>query len=258
LPTKNELIWLEKDVDNAVKEITDENNTNFDSLIKNLEHNVELYNITKKILLGSQSFRFVINNPTINLGYIYGIFDKDKNRNIKIHNKIYEEVITDYLASRTQEKEEDNGIAKDVIKSSFLFENGKLNIERVLLKFQEVICEKYSKSEVLKSDEFLEKDLRLLFLVFLKPIINGIGFSFKEVEISEEKRLDIVILFADEKFIVELKLWRGEKYHLQGINRLKDYMKTENAQKSYMLIMDKTRHKEFTTNTEDEIMMVWI
>jgi len=258
LPTKDELTWKLKDVDDAVKELIEENNTNFDSLIKNLEHNKDLYDLVKNILLGSYSYKFVINNPTINLGYIYGVFEKDENRRIKIHNKIYEEVITDYLASITQQHNLDNGVSKDVVKSSFLKPNGKLNIERVLLKFQEVIKEKYSKSDILKSDEFLEKDLRLLFLVFLKPILNGVGFCFKEVETSEEKRLDIVILFEDEKFIVELKIWRGQEYHLQGIERLKDYMRRESAQNSYMLIMDKTRHKEFSINTEEEIMMVWI
>ncbi len=258
LPLKNKLIWETNDIDLAVKDICQESNTNFDSLIKNIIEHKELEELTKKIILGSQPISFFIGNPTINLGYTYGIFDKNKNGTIKIHNKIYEEIITEYVISRMQEKEEDNRIAKDVVKSSFLFANGKLNFEKVLLKFQEVIKEKYSKSDVLKSDEFLEKDLRLLFLVFLKPILNGVGFSFKEVETSEEKRLDIVVIFEDEKFIVELKIWRGEEYHLQGIERLKDYMRRENANKSYMLIMDKNRHKEFTTNVEDDILMVWI
>jgi hypothetical protein len=258
LPLKNKLIWETNDIDVAVKDICQESNTNFDSLIKNIIEHKELEELTKKIILGSQPISFFIGNPTINLGYTYGIFDKNKNGTIKIHNKIYEEIITEYVISRMQEKEEDNRIAKDVVKSSFLFANGKLNFEKVLLKFQEVIKEKYSKSDVLKSDEFLEKDLRLLFLVFLKPILNGVGFSFKEVETSEEKRLDIVVIFEDEKFIVELKIWRGQEYHLQGIERLKDYMRRENANKSYMLIMDKTRHKEFSTNVEDGVMMVWI
>ena len=110
----------------------------------------------------------------------------------------------------------------------------------------------------MKSAEFLEKDLRLLFLVFLKPIINGIGFSFKEVEIGAEKRLDIVVVFMDEKFIIELKVWYGEKYHIEGKERLKNYMKAENVNKGYMLIMDKRRSKEFVSEIEEEILMVWI
>ena len=34
----------------------------------------------------------------------------------------------------------------------------------------------------------------MLFLSFLTPIINRIGFAFKEVQVSEEKRLYVVII----------------------------------------------------------------
>jgi hypothetical protein len=59
--------------------------------------------------------------------------------------------------------------------------------------------------------------------------------------------------------IIELiKIWRGLEYHTEGIARLKNYMHRESAQKSYMLIMDKTRYKEFTSYLEAGILMVWI
>lgn len=32
-------------------------------------------------------------------------------------------------------------------------------------------------------------------MAFLKPIINGSGYDFKEVQISDEKRLDLVITY---------------------------------------------------------------
>ena len=47
--------------------------------------------------------------------------------------------------------------------------------------------------------DFIEREGRLLFLAFIKPIINGVGFDFKEVQISEEKRLDIVIIYNNHK-----------------------------------------------------------
>lgn len=52
-----------------------------------------------------------------------------------------------------------------------------------------------------KDADFLEHHGRLLFLAFIKPIINGIGFDFKEVQISEEKRLDLVITYNNFKYI---------------------------------------------------------
>ncbi|MBI4647243.1 MAG: AAA family ATPase [Bacteroidia bacterium] len=257
-PYKTEKKWTNEDVDEATKIIIDESNTNFDSLIKNIENNKELYEFIKNVILGTKDFNFVINNPLINIGYIYGIFDRGVNKKLIIHNKIYEEVITDYITSKINTNGLDNGVSADVVKSSFIKPDGRLNIEKVLLKFQEVIKEKYSKSDALKSKEFLEKELRLLFLVFLKPIINGIGFCFKEVESSEEKRMDIVIIFRDEKFVVELKIWRGIEYHKEGISRLNGYMQREGVQKAYMLIMDKTRHKEFSVEQEEGMMMVWV
>jgi hypothetical protein len=77
-----------------------------------------------------------------------------------------------------------------------------------------------------------------LFLAFIKPIINGRGFDFKEVEVSEEKRLDIVITFGNQKYIVELKIWRGQVYHREGIDRLCDYLDRQNQTRGYLLVYD--------------------
>ena len=41
-----------------------------------------------------------------------------------------------------------------------------------------------------------------------------------------------------EKFIVELKVWRGETYHLEGIRRLCAYLDRQNQARGYLLIFD--------------------
>ncbi|MBI4648285.1 MAG: AAA family ATPase [Bacteroidia bacterium] len=256
LPVKNKEAWTIQDIDIAVKNITEERNTNFDSLLKNIINNNELYLYLMDIISGNLVHSYNPHDEMVVMGEIYG-FLKNSASKVVFHNKIYEEVISNFIISKLSRKKS-RYFAAEATRSQFIKPNNRLNIEKILLKFQEVIKEKYSKSDVLKSDEFLEKDLRLLFLVFLKPIINGIGFSFKEVETSEEKRLDIVIIFKDEKFVVELKLWRDKSYHKQGIIRLKDYMHREGVKKGFMLIMDKTRSKEFTVEHEDGLMMVWI
>ncbi len=38
-------------------------------------------------------------------------------------------------------------------------------------------------------------------------------FYFKEVQVSEEKRLDIVVTYDRWKYVIELKIWRGEGAH---------------------------------------------
>ena len=82
-------------------------------------------------------------------------------------------------------------------------------------------------------------------MAFIKPIINGVGFDFKEPQISEEKRLDIVITYNTNKYIIELKIWRGEEYHEKGIKQLFDYLNVNGQNKGYLLIFNFNKNKEY-------------
>ena len=256
LPKRECKDWSVDDVDMAVRVLLPESNTLFDDMIKNFENNNELSKFIERLVLGSRDYIFEISVPLINLASIYGIISRKEDGKTKIHNKIFEEKITAYMSGKL-ELENDQWYISST-QEPYVKVDGRLDFAKLVLKFQEAIKEKYSKTNLFKSDEFLENDLRMLFLIFLKPIINGIGFSFKEVQTSEEKRLDVVVVFRDEKFVVELKVWRGEQYHLKGIRQLKEYMQRESVDKGYMLIMDNTRHKAFVSEEQDGMLMVWI
>ncbi|MDQ1353561.1 MAG: hypothetical protein QG657_3867, partial [Acidobacteriota bacterium] len=115
-----------------------------------------------------------------------------------------------------------------------------------------------------KDRDFVERNGRLLFLAFVRPIINGRGFDFKEVQVSEEKRLDIVITFDNKKYIIELKIWRGEAYHLEGIRQLCRYLDIQNEIPGYLLIYDLRKEsgqigKTETIETEGKkIFAAWV
>ena len=115
-------------------------------------------------------------------------------------------------------------------------------------KFQQFIKEQYSSID----SKFIEREGRLLFLAFIKPIINGVGFDFKEVQISEEKRLDVVITYLKEKYLVELKIWRGEEYHKKGLKQLSDYLEINEFNKT----------KEYKSETimvdSKKIFAIWV
>ena len=119
------------------------------------------------------------------------------------------------------------------------------------------------KKEYSKKDrDFLEKNGRLVFLAFLKPILNGKGHDFKEVQISEEKRLDVVITFLQQKFVVELKLWYGQKAHETGLQQLSDYLDRQNLNDGYLLIFDHSEVKNWQSEWVDfkgkKIFIVWV
>jgi len=256
LPETLDTVWEVKHIDQAAKIASKANNTLFDVLFKNLNSYKELYKLIVGIVLGNEETTFDLQDEVVGLAYMYGFITCNKNEKVRIHNRIFIERITNYLVTRTS--------TDRIIKTTFISEknyikeNGKLDFDLVMTDFQEAVRRQYSKDDFIKSDEFLHNTLRILFLVFLFPIVNGHGYSFKEVEIGAEKRLDIVVTFADELFVVELKIWYGPKLHEQGKQQLRQYMQTLNINKGYMLIANRNKSKSFKREMEDGILMVYI
>lgn len=253
LPQKNQSSWNKIDVDEAVQILLKRSNTNFESLIKNLENNNELYNLVFEIVIEGVKISNNQLNPIIYMATTYGIFKHDSDL-LEIHNIIYKELIYNYMSSKIETSMSIDSFSyrDDLIKGNVL------NLEKTLLKFQEFMKEQYSK----KDKKFLERNGRLIFLAFIKLIINGLGYDFKEVQISEEKRLDVVITFYNQKYIIELKIWREEKYHKKGIKQLCDYLEKQNQSKGYLVIFNYKTKKQWKQDrikiNDKEIFAVWV
>jgi len=100
---EDKLLWEKQYMDLAVKEILSDSNTNFDSLIKNIENNEELRNLVKRIILDNDYITYSPYNPVINLGIIYGILKKDEG-NCKINNKVYEQLLYNHMMMKVIRK----------------------------------------------------------------------------------------------------------------------------------------------------------
>jgi hypothetical protein len=257
LPAKEEKRLTLADCDQAAELLLEDENTNFESLIKNLENNPDLYLLVEKILLEGERVPFVFANSVICMGARYGVL-REENRCCVIHNRIYQELIYNYLESNILLENFRRGVSSYNIRESFVDEENHLDMKSVLLKFQEFMKDNYAG----RDQRFLEREGRLLFLAFLKPIINGYGYSFKEPVTSEEKRLDVVVTFLEQKYAVELKIWRGDKAHQRGIRQLAEYLDKQNLLQGYLLIYDFRQEKSYR---EEEILahgkkifVVWV
>lgn len=256
LSHKKKKTWEPQDLVEAVRLVLMENNTNFDTLIKNLENNPDLYEFVYQVIMDGSEFSYNPRNPVIHIGTLYGILKKDREKTW-IHNRIYEQLIYDYMSSKL---ETSGSVRPHLVSPSYIEADGTLNIEKIIHKFQEFMKAQYST----KDTGFLERNGRLLFLAFIRPIINGKGFDFKEVQISEEKRLDVVITLQDQKHIIELKIWRGNAYHHAGLQQLCDYLDSQNQQKGYLLIYDLRKESgrigecETIKTRGKEILAAWV
>ncbi len=253
LPAKDVKEWTESDLEKAVQRLLRESNTNFDSLIKNLENNKELYESVYSVAIDGETRGFSIHNPSTNLGFIYGIFVD--NNGLAIHNRIYREVIVNYMTDKMHSLQLSKGID---FGGGYRNVDRSLNMELVLTKFQAFMREQYSK----KDRDFLERNGRLVFLAFVKPILNGAGYDFKEPQISEERRLDVVLTYYEHKYIAELKIWRGQEAHEEGLLQLANYLDRQGLTDGYLLIFDHSSVKTWQTDRVvvkgKNIFMVWV
>ena len=105
---------------------------------------------------------------------------------------------------------------------------------------------------------------RLIFLAFLRPIINEFGHDFKEPQISEEKRLDIVVVYREEKHVIELKIWRGPEKHKKGLAQLCDYLDLQGLSAGFLVSFDfgktdsRKGESERIRERGKEIFAVWV
>lgn len=123
--------------------------------------------------------------------------------------------------AQTSQAENENEIINEVSIGKPLFiRNGKLDMKKALERFCIHFNEIYDRND----EKFLEKQGRKFFLFFLKPIINGAGNYYVEAETRDERRMDVVVDYAGERFVVELKIWHGESYNDQGEKQLSEYL----------------------------------
>ncbi|WP_461207415.1 AAA family ATPase [Clostridium sp. DL1XJH146] len=248
---KDDLVWEKEYMDRAVKLLLNQSNTNFDSLIKNIENNKELYSFVERIILDGENMIYVNSDKIINIGTIYGIL-KNEDNVCKVHNKIYEQLLYQHMMIKVVRKDKNSVMSQYNFKSFFINEDGTLDVKKILVKFQEFMKHERSKKRM----DFLEADARLVFLAFISPIINGKGFAFKEVQGAEERRFDIVLTYEDKMYIIELKKWYGEKYHKRGLMQLGEYLDQYGLDEGYLLIFDFRKEKNLVKEAREEIIEI--
>ena len=117
---------------------------------------------------------------------------------------------------------------------------GHLDVRKVLEKFVETFDYLYGDQDV----TFYEDVGRRYFLLFLKPIINGVGNYSVESRTRNNERMDLVLYYRGEQSVIEIKIWRGNAYNERGEEQLSDYLDYFHLKKGYMLSFNFNKKKE--------------
>jgi hypothetical protein len=230
--------WSTDGVKSAVNRILLEKSTLMDDLNKNMVNNNKLHDLVYSLLINGKSIFYNNDNESIRLAEIFSIIKIAENDRIEIHNIIFEKRIYNFLLSEIElNKRVSEFNTED---NQFLDKNCDLNMEQILIKFQEVMYEQHKHSY----DKFIEDNGRLLFILFLKPIINGKGFYFVEPRTRNNKRMDLVITYNQKLYIIELKIWHGAKYDNAGLKQLSNYLDIQHQNIGYLVTFNFNKNKE--------------
>lgn len=243
--------WKKEGFLEAVKILLFEKNSLFESLVNKLEDYSELRKMLHSILFTGDRIPYNSGNRVIDIATMFG-FIKNDGGTMVISNRIFETYLYDLFLS---EHEMNNRIFRDGIsdKNQFI-QNGFLDMEQILTKFMIHWNDLYHSAD----EKFVEDNGRKFFLLYLKPIINGIGNYYIEAQTRDRKRTDIIVDYRGKQYIIEVKIWRGNEYNKQGEAQLVDYLDAYHAQKGYLLCFIFNKNKRIGTREfvcKDKVIM---
>ncbi len=232
-------VWTKDGVTKAVKKLLTESNTLFDDLVKKLNDFPELRQSVYAILFKGEKISYSAYNHVFHLGIMFG-FIKEEHENIVIANRIFETQLYNlFISEELLDSAMYKSAAMDKDRNMFI-RDGRLDMEQVLVRFTETFTDIYSDAE----ERFLEENGRRYFLLYLKPIINGIGNYYIEARTRNMRRTDVIIDFRGEQFVCELKIWHGEEYNSRGEDQLLRYLEDYHLSTGYMLSFNFNKKKK--------------
>jgi len=237
VPKRKHKIGL-KHAEEAIQRLINFRNPNFESLFNNAQR-PNLFPIVLDLLEGRRH-RYNIQDDDINLGVRYGIF-AEKGRQLILANLIYVQALYQHFERTLKRSQIRNILAAN----RFEDQNGHLNFRHVLDKFQAFM--KSKGVQVTKQREFKEATGQLLLLSYLDAIVNGKGWTFKEVQ-SGEGRIDVLCCYKNQKEVVEVKVWYGERRYGGALAQLAKYLESENLDHGYLVVFDRRENlpKEYS------------
>lgn len=230
--------WSEKGLDEAIKMLLSENNTLFQSLTKNLDNLPELKNSIRSILMEGTRLTWNGQQDAIVQMQMYGLIRNDHNT-VRVANRIFETMLYNLFLSDEELKSNAFSRGGDLDRNIFV-KDGNLNVRLILAHFIDTYHEIYGELE----EKFKEKDGRELFLLYLKPIINGTGNYYIEAQTRDQKRTDVIIDYLGKQYIIEMKIWHGERYNAEGEKQITEYLDYFGLTTGYMLSFNFNKKKE--------------
>lgn len=229
--------WTHAGILEAVRKLVRESNSLFEDMAKKVKDYPDLGVMLRDILFCGKGIPFNLGTELVSIGAMFG-FLKDEDGQVAISNRIFEIwfynlfIAQDAIDSKTYD-------AGQQLKGQFVTESG-LDVEKILKKFVEHFTESFGNS----TDAFVEENGRKLFMLYIRPLINGIGNYYIETRTRSMGRTDLIIDYLGKQYIIEMKIWHGNEYNTRGEEQLLGYLNDYHLERGYMLSFNFNRNKK--------------
>lgn len=229
--------WTHTGILEAVRKLVRESNSLFEDMAKKVKDYPELGTMLRDILFCGKGIPFNLGTELVSIGAMFG-FLKDEDGQVAISNRIFEIwfynlfIAQEAIDSKTYD-------AGQQLKGQFVTENG-LDVEKILKKFVEHFTESFGNS----TDAFVEENGRKLFLLYIRPLINGIGNYYIEARTRSMGRTDLIIDYLGKQYVIEMKIWHGNEYNTRGEEQLLGYLDDYHLDRGYMLSFNFNKNKK--------------
>ena len=218
--------------------LLEENNTNLTHLTTNISRDARFESVLMRIASYDRGIQFTPRNEIISELASYGVIAKGADSMCEIVNPIYQQCIIQTFQPLINGLEgeyfaQDTGA--DFI--DYLTPTGRLEMGALLDNFQDFIARVgYRILQVPDTpQEFVGQYLLYTYLDQFVRIVGG--GMYLEVQ-TGRGRIDLLILHNSRKYIVETKIWEGERRYQSGKVQLAKYLKLEDAVEGYYVVFD--------------------
>lgn len=222
------LSWDKEGVQKAVNEILMERNTLFDNMIKKLDDYPDLKAMLKRILFNGVRETYNPDEKSIQIATMFNYIVNQEGQ-VAVACRIMETRLYNYLLA--EQRASKAYLEGQAIREDFIHD-GIIDMPHLLEKFCTHVNETFDMD---RDHAFLEENGRQIFLTYLRPVINGIGNYYIEARTRNNDRMDVVVDYLGIRYVIELKIWRGNAYNERGENQLSRYLEDFDLQTGYLL-----------------------
>ena len=229
-------------------QLLEENNTNLTHLTTNIHRNPRFESLLMRILLYEEGVPFSLRNDLINELATYGVLTRGTDRMCKIANPIYLHCILQAFKPLVNGLE-NAYFPEDTDGFQYLTDTGQIQMGRLLDNFRDFIARAgYRILQVPETpQEFIGQHLLFAYLDQFVTSVNGA--MYMEVP-TGRGRMDLIIFHNQRKYVVETKIWRGDRSYTQGKQQLAAYLATEGVTEGSYVVFDHRETPEPRTETE--------